>query len=200
MRIVCAVGVLLFGGVAIASSQLRNAELGYTLTLPEGFQEYPEGRSQKNVVDCWTETTPVSAHGGVILFVQRMHGVLPRERLRQEDLPATTQLVTLKWKGFDIDGLSTRTSKEGVSVFVLASQVPLRREAVQLVVSGPADQEARAQEMMTAMLATLDGETNWLSPAERAGRLGTVAGWWIGIGLAVVAVLWWRKRRRAQSA
>jgi hypothetical protein len=199
MRIASAVVGMLWGGVAVGSSQVRNAELGYTLTLPAGFQEYPEGRSQKAVVDCWTETTPVSAHGGIILFVQRMHGVLPRERMRQEDLPATTHLVTLKWKGFDIDGLSTRTSKDNVPVFVLASQVPLRREAVQLVVSGPADQEARAQEMMTAMLATLDGETNWLTPAERAARLGRIAGGWIAIGLAVVAVLWWRKRRRAHS-
>jgi hypothetical protein len=200
MRIVSAVAGLLFGAVAVAASQVKNAEFGYTLTLPEGFQDYPEGRSQKDVVDSWTETAPVSEHGGVILFVQRMHGVLPREHMRQQDLPATTHLVALKWKGFDIDGLSTQTSKEGIPVFVLASQVPLRREAVQLVVSGPGDQEARGHEMMTAMLATLEGETNWLTSEERAGRLGTAAGWWIFIALAAVVGLWLRKRRRAQSA
>ena len=96
MRVIAVVMGLLFGSVAAAASQVQNAELGYTLTLPAGFQEYPEGRSQKDVVDCWTETAPASEHGGVILFVQRMHGVLPHERMRQEDLHATTQLVTCR--------------------------------------------------------------------------------------------------------
>jgi hypothetical protein len=192
---------LLLGAIAVARSQtqVRNTDLGYTLALPAGFREYPEGRSQKDVVDSWIEA-PVSGHGAVIVFVQRMHGVLPRERVRQEDLPETAQLVTFKWKGFDIDGLSVVTAKGDVRVFVLASQVPLRREAVQLVVSGPVDQEMRGPAIMTSMLVTLEGETNWLSSTERAGRLGTIAGWWIGLALALSAVLVWRKRRRARTA
>jgi len=198
VRVIYAVLGLLCGAVAPASSQARNAELGYALMLPEGFQDYPPGRAQQDVVDAWAETTPVSEHGGIILFVQRLHGVLPRERLRQQDMPATTQLVTFTWKGFPIDGLSTRTSKEGIPVFVLASQVPLRREAVQLVVSGPGDQEARGTEMMTSMLTTLDGETNWLTPEQRAGRLGMIAGVWIVIGVAVIVL--WRRKRRAKLA
>jgi hypothetical protein len=107
--------------------------------------------------------------------------------------------VSFKWKGFDINGLRTVTSQAGKPVFVLVAQVPLRREAVQLVVGGPADQETRAQTLLVATLATLEGETNWLTSSERAGRLGTAAGWWIGIGAAVIAVLAWRTRR-ARSA
>ena len=53
---------------------------------------------------------------------------------------------------------------------------------------------------MTALLATLDGETNWLTDEQRARRLGTAAGLWIGIGVALVAILVWRKRRSAKSA
>jgi LPXTG-motif cell wall-anchored protein len=92
MRIMCGVVGLLLAGAAVASSQVRNAELGYTLTLPVGFQEYPPALSQKDVVQAWTETT------------------------------------------------------------------------------------------------------------ERAGRLGRIAPMWIGIAVLAIAVLWWRKRRRAQSA
>ena len=77
------------------------------------------------------------------------------------------------------------------------TQVPLRREAVQLFLSGPADQEARGQTLLTETLASLEGESNWLTSTERAGRLGTAAGWWIGIAAAAIAVLVWRKRRRA---
>jgi hypothetical protein len=50
------------------------------------------------------------------------------------------------------------------------------------------------------MLATLQGETNWLRSEQRASRLGTIAVWWIGIAIALVMVLVWRKRRSANSA
>jgi len=180
-------------------AQVRNAELGYSLTLPEGFTDFPAARSQKDVVDSWSEAAPVSANGALVFLVVRMHGILPREAMRQEDVPANTQVVSFKWKGFDVSGLRTQASQEGKPVFVLVAQVPLRPEAVQLSVAGPADQETRGQAIMEATLASLEGETNWLTSTERAGRLGTAAGWWIGIAVAVIAVLAWRKRR-ARSA
>ena len=199
MRVMSAVTLFLLMAATAARSQVRNAELGYALTLPEGFTDFPAARSQKDVVDAWSETAPASANGALVLLVARMHGVLPREALRQEDVPANTQVVGFKWKGFDVSGLKTLTTQAGQPVFVLVAQVPLRKEAVQLSVAGPADQEVRGQSIMEATLASLEGETNWLTSTERAGRLGTIAGWWIGIAVAVIAVLAWRKRR-AQSA
>ncbi len=198
MRVMPAVIFLVVVATA-GESQVRNAELGYSLTLPEGFTDFPEARSQKDVVDSWSEATPVSANGALVFLVVRMHGILPREAMRQEDVPANTQVVSFKWKGFDVSGLRTQASQEGKPVFVLVAQVPLRPEAVQLSVAGPADQETRGQAIMEATLASLEGETNWLTSTERAGRLGTAAGWWIGIAVAVIAVLAWRKRR-ARSA
>ena len=195
MRVTPCLMLLLLVPAPAAESQVRNAELGYSLTLPEGFTDFPEARSQKDVVDAWTEATPVSRNGALVLLVARMHGTLPREAMRQEDVPANTQVVSFKWKGFDVGGLKTQTSQAGEPVFVLVAQVPLRREAVQLSVAGPADQAARGQAIMEATLASLEGETNWLTSSERAGRLGTIVGWWIGIAVAVFAVLAWRKRR-----
>jgi len=199
MRVMPPVMFFLLVVASAGESQVRNAELGYSLTLPEGFTDFPEARSQKDVVDSWSEATPVSANGALVLLVVRMHGVLPREAMRQEDVPANTQVVSFKWKGFEVSGLRTQASQEGKPVFVLVAQVPLRPEAVQLSVAGPADQETRGQAIMEATLASLEGETNWLTSTERAGRLGTAAGWWIGIAVAVIAVLAWRKRR-ARSA
>ncbi len=199
MRVSAAVMFVLLVAASAAQSQVRNAELGYSLALPQGFRDFPEARAQKDVVDAWTEATPVSANGAMVLLVARMHGALPHEAMRQEDAPANTQVVSFKWKGFDVSGLKTQASQEGKPVFVLLAQVPLRREAVQLSVAGPVDQAARGQAIMEATLASLEGETNWLSSTERAGRLGKAAGVWITIAVALVAVLAWRKRR-ARSA
>src|SRR2546423_10769069 len=99
----------------------------------------------------------------------------------------------------DAGGLKTLTTQAGQPVFVLVAQVPLRKEAVQLSVAGPADQAGRGQSILEATLASLEGETNWLTSAERSGRLGTIAGWWIRIAVAAIAILAWRKRR-AQAA
>ena len=199
MRVIPAVMLFLLVATNTVAAQVRNAELGYTLALPEGFTEFPDGRAQKDVVDAWSEATPASANGGLVLLVARMHGVLPREAMRQEDVPANTQVVSFKWKGFDVSGLKTLTTQAGQPVFVLVAQVPLRKEAVQLSIAGPADQAGRGQAILEATLASLEGETNWLTSTERAGRLGTAAGWWIGIAVAVIAIVAWRKRR-AQSA
>src|SRR5438309_926358 len=158
-----------------------------------------EARAQKDVVDAWSETAPASANGALVLLVARMHGVLPREAMRQEDVPANTQVVSFKWKGFDVGGLKTLTTQAGQPVFVLVAQVPLRKEAVQLSVAGPADQAGRGQAILEATLASLEGETNWLTSAERSGRLGRAAGVGIGIAVAAIAILAWRARR-AQAA
>ncbi|HXL53765.1 MAG TPA: hypothetical protein VN945_11585 [Gemmatimonadales bacterium] len=199
MRVTPAVLLLSLVAATAAQSQVRNSELGYTLTLPQGFTAFPEARSQKDVVDGWTEATPTSLDGALVILIARMHGILPREAMRQEDVPANTRVVSFKWKSFDVSGFKTQTSQAGKPVFVLVAQVPLRPEAVQLSVAGPADQQTRGQAIMEATLASLEGETNWLTSSERAGRLGTAAAWWIGIAVAAVLVLAWRKRR-ARSA
>src|SRR2546423_4831407 len=131
MRVIPCLMLLLLASASAVQSQVRNAELGYSLALPEGFTEFPEARAQKDVVDAWSETAPASANGALVLLVARMHGVLPREAMRQEDVPANTQVVSFKWKGFDVGGLKTLTTQAGQPVFVLVAQVPVRKEAVQ---------------------------------------------------------------------
>src|SRR5205814_6446570 len=127
----------------LSQTQATNAELGYRFAVPSGFTSFPEGRGQKDMVACWSEATPVSAHGAMILCVQRLHGVLPREAMRQEDLPTGTQLASFKWKEFDLQGLRSLASQQGgEQAFVLVTQVPLRHEAGQVFLCGPVGREA----------------------------------------------------------
>jgi len=177
-----------------------NAELGYRFTLPDGFGPFPEGRSQQDVVDCWTEVAAASPSGALVLCIQRMHATLGRNRLKPEDAPASVRLTTFKWQGFELDGIRSDTAQGGMPVVILATQVPLRHEAIQLIVAGPRDQAQRAEAIMTSILGTLEGETNWLSSEERAGRLGNIVGWVVGIAVAVVLIRIWRARRQSRAA
>src|SRR6266480_4284087 len=124
MRVIPCLMLLLLASASAVQSQVRNAELGYSLALPEGFTEFPEARAQKDVVDAWSETAPASANGALVLLVARMHGVLPREAMRQEDVPANTQVVSFKCIGFDAGGtkMLTLSLREALPVIRMASR------------------------------------------------------------------------------
>ena len=179
--------------VALLLQVASNAKLGYRFPLPQGFEVFAAGRSQPDVVDCWADTS------GLVLCVQRMHGVLGQQHLKSADLPRGTRLSTLKWKGFDVDVIRTDTAESGSPVVVYAVQVPLRPEAIQLVLAGPSAQANGAEAILASALAGLEGQTNWLSSTERASRFGTIVGWVVGIvvGLLIVRMVVTRRRERS---
>jgi len=129
-----------------------------------------------------------------------MHATLGREHLKSTDLPAKSQLLTVRWKGLDIDAIRTDTGQTGTPITVYTAQVPLRREAIQVIVAGPSARATEALAILNSVLRSLKGETNWLSSTERAGRMGTIVGWVIGIAIGVLIVRMVLSRRRAQSS
>lgn len=188
----------ILAGVAILAQVAASTQFGYRFPLPAGFADFPEATATNpDFVQCWSERTPVSSSGALIMCVQRLHGTIGREALRPQDVPPGSQLVHYKWKGFDIDGIRTDTAESGNPVVILSAQMPLRGEAVNLIVTGPKDQAARVEAIMTATVAGFEGETNWLTAEERAGRLGNVVGVLFGIALVVFAIRIWRKRQQA---
>ena len=189
----------LVASLALLLQVAANTDLGYRFALPDGFGPFPAGRAQRDVVDCWTEVAAASPSGALVLCVQRMRGILTRDRLKPQDAPALVQLRSFKWKGFDLDGIRSDTAEGGMPVVILATQVPLRREAIQLIVAGPRDQAQRIEAIMASTLGSLEGETNWLTSTERAGRLGNIVGWGVGIAIGVILIRMWRSRQRARA-
>jgi len=189
----------LLAGVALLAQIATNTQYGYRFPLPADFTDFPEATAANpDIVQCWRETTPAASSGTLILCVQRLHGTISRDGLRPQDVPAGSQLVHYKWKSFDIDGIRTDTAESGNPVVILAAQMPLRGEAVNLIVTGPKDQSARVEAIMTATVAAFEGETNWLTAEQRAGRLGKIVG--VAIGLALVLMVARRLRARQQAA
>jgi len=108
-----------------------------------------------------------------------MHGVLPREAMRQEDLPAATQLVSFKWKAFDLQGCGRWShNRAGEQAFVLVTQVPAAARGGAAVLERAGRSGGACQAIMEAILASLEGETN-CSPRPNGGAPGHGRGWWI---------------------
>ena len=196
-----------------------NAQLGYRFTLPSGFVAFPAGRSQPDVVDCWTEIAAPSSGGALILCIQRMHATMGRERLKQADLPPQVRLIAMKWKGFEIDGIRTDTVQAGFPVAAYAAQV---NEAFTLSKGEAPILELNAAERGHIRVRGWDRadysvETCKVAAAEMAmqdsglpvktdsaagyepERVGTIVGWIAGIGIGVLVVRMVVARRRSRS-
>ena len=186
--------------MAILALQLQSSdsEAGYSVTLPPGFVEFAEGAGGNPAVTCWAEQTADSSRTGVVLCVKRLGVTIPRDLLTASDVKPGTSIVSYKWHTFDIQGFRTLASRDSDQVFVLDAQVPLRKQAIQLTYAGPADQEARGDSLMKATLASLDGESNWLTREQRMETVGEVIGGWIG-AIVGIFVLWrvykWRRAK-----
>jgi hypothetical protein len=178
---------------------VANSELGYRMTLPDEFVRITEfiPFPGKDIVDCWGGDA--SGGGHLILCVERLRTQLGRERLKPADLSPGAELLTVPWQGFDIDAIRTDTVRSGAPVVVYRARVPLRREAMQVIVAAPRAATAQAQATLTAVLGSLKGESNWPTSEQRAERSGSIVVWILGIaiGLIVLRILVTRRRDRA---
>jgi hypothetical protein len=180
---------------------VRDAQLGFTLTLPDGFVDFPRGRGTPDTVWSFARGDP-AGDDFAIVGVERMHGTIGREPLPASALPRVGGVAfearREKWKSFEIDVIAGRAEQEGVRLFVLVAQVPLKREAVQLKLAGPAAKEAELGALMRTLLARLDGPSNWLTDGERA-ESAVKAGFWLTFTAGMLGWTIWSWRRRRKS-
>jgi hypothetical protein len=193
--------VMIAVAVLLQQMQASNAQYGYRFNVPAGFVAYPEGRtSGPDFVDCWREE-PADSTGGLALCVQHLGGTIGRDTLLASDVPAKTTLHHFRWREFDLQGFIAHATQDSVEISSVVTQVPLRKEAIQLVLAGPVSGEARAIALMDGVLASLDGESNWLTSEQRAERFGQTIGYWLVAFIGIGVLVWmYRRRKRRGSA
>jgi hypothetical protein len=194
--------LLLVTATAIAGAQVMNGELGYTLTVPEGFVAYPAGKTTPEIVDCWAERTPASDAGAITLCLQRLHGTLSREPMTADELGSPNLLLTsFRWNEFDIEGVEGVPTPENGQTSTFVAQIPLAGEAIQLISRGPGNQRARVRAVMTSTLVSLVGESDWVSDSGRFSWIERKVSRFLskiiaGAVIIILATLWgWIRRR-----
>ena len=129
-----------------------------------------------------------------MVFIDRLGGPIGRERVGEEARKRGAAGVYLeKWKSFEVEVFLVK-ERVGDATFVTRNvQVPITPRAIQLMVVGPETQDAELADLARALLASLDGPSNWLSDWERAENLGVVIvkflAWIVGIGVAVYVLV-----------
>ena len=193
-------GVL--GAANARAELLQDARLGFTMTVPAGFADYPPGREQTGTLYSFVKGTPGS-NDFAIVSIKPMGGTIGREPLPASELPHVEGVEFTvrreKWKTFEVDVLVGTARQNDAALLVQVAQVPLKREAIELAVTGPEARRRELNALLQTLLASLDGRSNWLTDGERSYRLGQAAVVVLVLALGVWFVWRWRKRVDAPS-
>jgi hypothetical protein len=197
---------------AAAGPSVDASALGFTFTLPDGF-ENPAGAAAGASSGMAFKRGQPAVGSFAILEIVPMAGTIgpgklnrpmveesARASLRAANATATDfDYRTARWKTFDLELVVAHVAKGNQRLVTLTTQVPLARQAVQVNLLGPAADEARLLGEIQSVLGSLDGRSSWLSDAERSERLGRLVGFLIGgLGILAVAVVVLRRRKRTE--
>lgn len=203
--LVCA---LAGSALAAPGATVSDPEHGFTLVVPEGYVDYPEGKPP-NMLYAFARGNPDDASFG-ILQLQALGGTIGREPLIRSTVERAARdsvknagieiegfdYRKIAWKGFELELVVTKIHGGDKHLVTLSTQVPLAKQALQIGMSGPAADEARLAGEMQALVASVEGKSSWLTDGERSERLGTAVGVIVGVALGLGGLLWWRRRQR----
>ena len=190
--------VLSFLPLQMYGLDYSNPQLGFKAKLPDNLDDV---------------SIRVGIHGGLIslgkwnsshtalikmISLQDLGGTIGREDLSKKDKPAGLTLEKTHWQGFDIDVFKVEDGSGKDAKVTFNAQVPLKPRAIQVSVMGPAADEASLRQEMQAIVTSVAGTTNWLTPAERVtllssgvGRLAILCLLVVGIVVVVRKIISW---------
>ena len=183
---------------------VTDPKLGFTLKLSAEFFARPDLiGTTPDIVHAFQYGDATEDGIPVLLLIEKLGGVIGRERLKKQDMPPgfNGELFVTTWQGLEIDGFEIPETVNGINAITYHVQIPLKGEAIQVKLFGPADREENLRRLLRQILDGLDGESNWHSSAAPSTvgdseNYGAVL-LWIGIGgvLAGLVGLWFVSRR-----
>lgn len=147
---------------------VTDPKLGFTLKLTSEFMPCMDlFGATPNIVHAFQYGEATEGEMGVLLLIEKLGGVIGRKRLNKLDMPPgfDGDLFVTTWQGFEIDGFVVPETLNGIDVVTYNVQIPLKGEAIQIKLFGPADREETLKPLLRQVLDGLDGESNWFSSA-----------------------------------
>ncbi len=191
-RTLIAISVALIGSAlpawAAPVGTIRQEKPEFTLKVPGEFMRLPALGDF-----LYTFGTSDPADGGQVpdafVGIQRLGGTIGR---RPPVMPAEIKNAReskIRWKLHDLDVLSRQITMFDETVESVVVQVPLKDEAIQLIVIVPVEKKATALPILVQFLNGLDGPSNWgklMTDTDRR-ELHQIAG--VSLGIAVLVVV-----------
>lgn len=151
---------------------IQNDDPPFVLRVPVGFEQLPAAMNTTGpLVTLFTfvKRGPNGEQLDAAVSVQLLNGTIGSERpVLPPDAPAGSYLTFTKWKGYAVYVLVSNVSLSGVTLACRTVQIPLKRQAIQLVVGVPTNGGSNADAVLAEFLAGLDGPSNLPPPLSDA--------------------------------
>lgn len=146
--------------------EIDDKDFGFKLTLPEGFDNFPPGLSRPNALYSFAR---YAADGSptIIIGIERMRGVIGKEPLPEEGVEKVRKMLPPgaivrqyqeEWKDSQVYGMETIVTQGDVTIYQKSLQIPLRGEAIQIIVLGPEIESQEISQVMKQLLFSLEGQ------------------------------------------
>lgn len=166
-----------------------NSQLGFKATLPDGLDDVTKMMRVPSLISVGKLN---ESRSGLVklISIQDLGGTIGREDLsKTANKPVNVSLEKASWRSFQVDVFKIVETAGGVSLVTFNAQVPLKPHAMQITVSGPVGEESGLRSEMQAVVASIEGPSNWLTTDERISRGASGLGRLIAFGCLIVIVL-----------
>lgn len=176
----------------LRADTVTDVVLGFSLTLPDEFVPRPDlVDATPAIAHAFQFGAPADNEPATLLLIEKLGGVLDRKRLDKQDMPLgfKGEVFVIDWQEIEIDGFEVPDTANGVDTITYNVQIPLKGEAIQVVMYGPASRQVSLKLLLRQVLNELKGEASPdLSPeSEPTNNLMT---WiWLGVGGLIVAIV-----------
>jgi hypothetical protein len=142
------------------ANRITHPTLGFSLDVPAGFAEFPS-----STLKAWKlfSKTPEPGMLAEVFGIQALGNMLPRRHLDPNEIQGefTGTISRISWRGVNVDALRLFETKDQRNYVTYNIQIPLKGEAIQLSLGAPAEREAELKARIEAILASLDGPSDW---------------------------------------
>jgi hypothetical protein len=135
----------------------------FTVAAPSAFAEFPAGMQQPNVLHSFIKGDPTDQTPDIVCFVENLGGTIRKDDDLSGFAASRPNVTILKedWKGYRIDVFRVQEDLQGTQVVTFNAQVPVLPQAVQVKLIGLMDREDELRQDLRAVLAGIDGPSNW---------------------------------------
>jgi len=151
---------------SVQAETISDPDLEFTLELSEEFQQRPDlVNASPDIAHAFEFGAATEDEIAVILLIQKMGGTIRQKRTEMKHMPEGFQgkLFTTEWHGFQVNAFEVPETVNGVKTITYNVQIPLKDEAIQVMLFGRADDTETLKPLLRQILDGLEGESNWSS-------------------------------------
>ena len=173
ISIIVALLLVIVAGPAVAEQIIRDEKLGFSFTLPKDFERAAAATPGSAVPLSFMRGQPGDASFAALQIVPmggtigpgKLHRDIVENAARESARGAGATITRFdyrqtRWKTFDLELVATFASSGKHDLLTLTTQVPVARQALQVNLVGPAQDEARLATEWNTVLTSFEGETN----------------------------------------